>query len=82
MYRKIKHRECRFRVIICRTKKIIQVVVMSADVNEVMMPAIISLGLQNRNKKEVGRSKVFTGFKAESPLIADKGDKEGVCYFF
>ena len=46
LYRKRKHAECRVKVVICNIKEIVQVmvVVISADVNEVMILAIISLG--------------------------------------
>ena len=41
LYQKMKHRKCRVRVIICRKKEIVQAVVMilSADVDEDMIPA-------------------------------------------
>ena len=44
LYRKKKHKECRVRVIICPAKEKVQVmvVVISAGVDEVMIPAIIS----------------------------------------
>ena len=44
LYRKKTHKECRVRVIICPVKEIVQVmvVVISAGVDEVMIPAIIS----------------------------------------
>ena len=44
LHRKMKHRECIVRVIICPVREIVQVgvVVISAGVNEVMIIAIIS----------------------------------------
>ena len=79
LYRKRKHRECRVRVIICPVREIVQVVI-STGVDE-----------DNRNyqlrfcKTEISRKSDEIGSiyqsKSESPLIADKGDEEGVCYF-
>ena len=43
LFRKMKNRECRVRVIICRMKEIFQVMVVATsreDVDEVMIPAI------------------------------------------
>ena len=82
LYRKRKHRECRVRVIICPVWEIVQigVVVISVGVDEVMIIAIFRFCKTEINWKSDKIESIYQS-KSESPLIADKGDEEGVFYF-
>ena len=81
LYRKRKHRECRVRVIMCLVREIVQVgaVVISAGVDEVNNFQLRFCKTERSRKSDEIES-IYQS-KSESPLIADKGDEEGVCYF-